>query len=43
MSRLTGGLIPLVRAGHERYGHGERTWWLEITWLRVLTRIEVTR
>jgi hypothetical protein len=39
---VIGGLIPLVKAGRDRHAV-ENTWWIEITWLRVLLRAEATR
>jgi hypothetical protein len=37
-----GGPIPLIQAGRDRH-MTESTWWVQITWLRVRVRMEVTR
>lgn len=37
-----GALIPIVRGGRVPYGHGSKLW-LQITWIRVLFQVEITR
>jgi hypothetical protein len=37
-----GGLVPLVRVGRDRHAV-ESTWWVDVTWLRTVVRVEVVR